>query len=103
MLLTRVARCFLPSSQKYQFKNDPTNKGKFIDTGLWALSRHPNYLGELGLWWALAGVALPVLRWVWRDCRRMWYGQTWDMVESDAGKDRDGEITVPRKTHLGED
>lgn len=46
------------------FKNDLENKGKFIDTGLWAVSRHPNYLGELIVWWALLGVAVPALRWV---------------------------------------
>ncbi|CAM9770453.1 unnamed protein product [Pylaiella littoralis] len=47
---------------KFQFKNDPDNKGKFMGSGLWGLSRHPNYLGEMGVWWALLGVALPALR-----------------------------------------
>ena len=48
--------------QKFRFKNNPDNKGKFMDSGLWGLSRHPNYLGEMGVWWALLGVALPALR-----------------------------------------
>eukprot|EP00752_Nemacystus_decipiens_P018301 g16417.t1 len=48
--------------QKFQFKSNPDNKGKFMDSGLWGLSRHPNYLGEMGVWWALLGVALPALR-----------------------------------------
>lgn len=56
-----IAHRHRPPSQKFVFKNNPDNKGKFIDTGLWALSRHPNYLGEIGVWWSLLGVALPVL------------------------------------------
>ncbi|CAN0240934.1 unnamed protein product, partial [Laminaria digitata] len=48
--------------QKFKFKNDPENKGKFVDTGLWSVSRHPNYLGEMGVWWAILGMALPALR-----------------------------------------
>jgi len=39
--------------QKYQFKNDPKNKGQFIQTGLWKHSRHPNYLGEIIFWLAI--------------------------------------------------
>ena len=33
----------------------------FITTGLWALSRHPNYLGEILLWLGIAVLALPAL------------------------------------------
>ena len=45
--------------QKSQFHADPTNDGKFIDTGLWARSRHPNYLGEVLLWTGIAVMAVP--------------------------------------------
>ena len=37
-------------NQKTKFRNNPENKNKFISSGLWAKSRHPNYLGELILW-----------------------------------------------------
>ena len=36
--------------QKSAFKAIPANKDKFITLGLWAKSRHPNYLGEIVLW-----------------------------------------------------
>ena len=53
--------------QKSAFKQDPANEGRFITSGLWAWSRHPNYFGEITLWTGIAIMALPVLsgwRWV---------------------------------------
>jgi len=53
--------------QKSAFKQNPANEGRFITSGLWAWSRHPNYFGEITLWTGIAIMALPVLsgwRWV---------------------------------------
>ena len=52
--------------QKSEFRADPANRGRFISTGVWSVSRHPNYLGEITLWIGVALVALPVLQgWQW--------------------------------------
>jgi steroid 5-alpha reductase family enzyme len=47
--------------QKSQFREDPANAGRFINTGLWARSRHPNYFGEILLWAGIAVMAIPYL------------------------------------------
>ena len=53
-------------SQKSRFSADSKNKGKFIQSGLWSLSRHPNYFGEIVLWIGIAIIAFPVLQgWQW--------------------------------------
>ncbi len=48
-------------AQKSTFKADAANDGKFIDVGLWAWSRHPNYFGEITLWTGMAILVLPAL------------------------------------------
>ncbi|MDD9952325.1 MAG: DUF1295 domain-containing protein [Zetaproteobacteria bacterium] len=40
------------------FKRDPTQRGKLLTTGLWSLTRHPNYFGDALLWWGIGCFAL---------------------------------------------
>ncbi|GFP93159.1 hypothetical protein PHJA_001460200 [Phtheirospermum japonicum] len=47
--------------QKLNFKNSPENWGKWCDVGVWKYSRHPNYFGEIFLWWGIFVAATPVL------------------------------------------
>ena len=47
--------------QKRIFRTNPLNSSGFITTGLWSISRHPNYLGEIILWTGLTVVCLPFL------------------------------------------
>lgn len=47
--------------QKSKFKADPLNHHRFISSGLWSFSRHPNYFGEWLLWVGISIIALPFL------------------------------------------
>jgi steroid 5-alpha reductase family enzyme len=40
--------------QKFVFRCNPANKGQFITAGIWSYSRHPNYFGEILMWFSLA-------------------------------------------------
>jgi steroid 5-alpha reductase family enzyme len=56
----------IADAQKRRFRADPANSGRFISTGLWAWSRHPNYFGEIVLWTGIAIIAVPALSgWQW--------------------------------------
>ena len=48
--------------QKTVFKKNIGNKDKFISTGLWAYSRHPNYFGEILLWFGIAIMSFSSLK-----------------------------------------
>ncbi|KAL4623686.1 hypothetical protein GN956_G18681 [Arapaima gigas] len=52
----------IADQQKWNFKQNPDNTGKFIQSGLWAHSRHPNYLGEILQWTGLFVSASSVMR-----------------------------------------
>jgi steroid 5-alpha reductase family enzyme len=51
----------MADQQKSRFRADPANTGRFINVGLWARSRHPNYFGEILLWAGIAVMAIPYL------------------------------------------
>jgi len=46
--------------QLSRFLRDPANRGKLMTEGLWRYSRHPNYFGEVTLWWGIWLVAAAV-------------------------------------------
>ncbi len=46
--------------QLLKYKRDPANKGKVMTQGLWKYTRHPNYFGEVVLWWGVYIIALSV-------------------------------------------
>ena len=47
------------------FIKNKTNKGDVIQTGLWKYSRHPNYFGEVLLWWGIFIMTLPLENSFW--------------------------------------
>ncbi|MGE5689106.1 MAG: DUF1295 domain-containing protein [Pseudomonadota bacterium] len=48
-------------AQKSAFRANDENRGRFITSGLWRYSRHPNYFGEMLVWWGLFLFAVPSL------------------------------------------
>ncbi len=47
-------------AQLNRFIKNPANKGKLMQSGLWAYTRHPNYFGEVTQWWGIWLLALSV-------------------------------------------
>ena len=48
-------------NQKTAFRSIEANKDSFITSGLWSKSRHPNYFGEVLLWFAIAVISFSSL------------------------------------------
>ena len=66
VVLGAIVLAFSADEQMRAFRADPRNRGRSIRTGLWALSRHPNYLGEIATWWGLWLFTLAAApRWWW--------------------------------------
>jgi len=59
LLLLSVAGEWVADQQLLRFKSDPANRGRTCRTGLWRVSRHPNYFFEWLAWCAFALLALP--------------------------------------------
>lgn len=50
-------------AQLKRFKADPANKGRIMTSGLWKYTRHPNYFGEIAMWWGIFVLALSTPYW----------------------------------------
>ena len=61
MWTTGFAIEVIADRQKSRFREDPGNEDQFINAGLWARSRHPNYFGEILLWAGIAVMSIPYL------------------------------------------
>jgi steroid 5-alpha reductase family enzyme len=48
----------IADTQLYLFKRNPANSGRVMRYGLWRFHRHPNYFGEMVLWWGFGLMAL---------------------------------------------
>ncbi len=51
----------IADAQKSAFKAKAENRDRFVASGLWRYSRHPNYFGEMLVWWGLFLYTVPVL------------------------------------------
>jgi steroid 5-alpha reductase family enzyme len=61
-----IVLAYAADEQLRAFRNDPADRGLIMRSGLWAHSRHPNYLGEVSTWWGLWLFALAAgIEWWW--------------------------------------
>ncbi len=50
-------------AQMFLFKSDKRHAGKVMNRGLWRFTRHPNYFGEVLMWWGIFFIAAPSSLW----------------------------------------
>jgi steroid 5-alpha reductase family enzyme len=43
--------------QLTRFRADPANRGRIMDRGLWRYTRHPNYFGDMCMWWGMFAIS----------------------------------------------
>ncbi len=55
----------IADKQLADFIKDPKNKGTLMTSGLWHYSRHPNYFGEVTLWWGIYMISLAIIGNYW--------------------------------------
>jgi steroid 5-alpha reductase family enzyme len=66
ILLSGIAGEALADAQLKKFRDNPANKGRVCDAGLWRWSRHPNYFFEWFGWLAYPVIAIsPAYAWGW--------------------------------------
>lgn len=58
IVLAAVTVQAVADGQMLKFRNIPRTKKECMDSGLWRYSRHPNYLGEIMVWWGIVVAAL---------------------------------------------
>lgn len=51
--------------QLHRFRKQKNKASRFLQTGLWKYSRHPNYLGEILMWWGIFLFVAPLPHGVW--------------------------------------
>ncbi len=90
--------------QLTQFRNDPSNRGTVLDTGLWRYTRHPNYFGDASVWTGLflvAASAWPGVLTLLSPAVMVWnlYGGTGKkLLEKDIGDRRPNYSDYVRRT-----
>ena len=66
MFLFGLALETVADQVKFSFRNNPENKGRFCNVGPWRYSRHPNYFGEIVVWWGIFVMSTSILTtWKW--------------------------------------
>ena len=65
MWLTGFLFEYIGDAQLQAFRRHPANRGRIMDRGLWAWTRHPNYFGDACVWWGFALFAVAAAAPVW--------------------------------------
>ena len=65
LCLSAAALQLIADIQLHRFQERTANRGQIIRSGVWRHARHPNYLGEILMWWGVFAVLLSVRPDLW--------------------------------------